>query len=34
MGMKVAAVSVMCEEETGVIRKAMSNAGTPCPYKS
>jgi len=34
MGMKVAAVSIMCEEETGVIRKAMSNAGTPCPYKS
>ena len=26
MGMKVAAVSIMCEEETGVIRKAMSNA--------
>ena len=34
MGMKVAAVSIMCEEETGIIRKAMSNAGTPCPYKS
>ena len=27
-------LSIMCEEETGVIRKAMSNAGTPCPYKS
>jgi hypothetical protein len=30
MGMKVAAVSVMCQDE-GVF-KAMMHAGTPCPY--
>ena len=30
MGMKVAAVSVMCGDER--IFKAMMNAGTPCPY--
>lgn len=31
MGMKVAAVSVMCQDER--VFEAMSNAGTPCPYK-
>jgi len=31
MGMKVAAVALMCQEET--IFKAMEMAGTPCPYK-
>ena len=30
MGMKVAAVSVMCQDER--IFEAMMNAGTPCPY--
>ncbi len=30
MGMKVAAVSLMCQEET--VYKAMEMAGTPCPY--
>ena len=30
MGMKVAAVSVMCQDER--VFKAMMNAGTPCPY--
>lgn len=30
MGMKVAAVSVMCQDER--IFDAMMNAGTPCPY--
>lgn len=30
MGMKVAAVSVMCQDER--IFKAMMQAGTPCPY--
>ena len=30
MGMKVAAVSVMCQDER--IFNAMMNAGTPCPY--
>ena len=32
MGLKVAAISVMCEEESGVIRKSLKNAGTPCPH--
>ena len=31
MGMKVAAVSIMCQDER--IFKAMMNAGTPCPYQ-
>jgi len=31
MGMKVAAVALMCQEET--VFKAMEMAGTPCPYK-
>ena len=31
MGMKVAAVSVMCQDEK--IFDAMMNAGTPCPYQ-
>jgi len=31
MGMKVAAVALMCQEET--VYKAMEMAGTPCPYK-
>jgi len=31
MGMKVAAVSVMCQNEA--VFDAMMNAGTPCPYK-
>lgn len=31
MGMKVAAVSVMCQDER--VFDAMMNAGTPCPYK-
>ena len=31
MGMKVAAVSVMCENRQ--VFDAMMNAGTPCPYK-
>src|SRR6056300_306584 len=31
MGMKVAAVSVMCQDSK--IFDAMMNAGTPCPYK-
>ena len=30
MGMKVAAVALMCQEET--VYKAMEMAGTPCPY--
>jgi hypothetical protein len=30
MGMKVAAVSTMCQDER--VFKAMMNAGTPCPY--
>jgi len=30
MGMKVAAVSVMCQDER--VFQAMMNAGTPCPY--
>ena len=30
MGMKVAAVSTMCQDEN--VFKAMMNAGTPCPY--
>jgi len=30
MGMKVAAVSMMCQDER--VFKAMMNAGTPCPY--
>ena len=30
MGMKVAAVSVMCQDER--VFKAMMNGGTPCPY--
>ena len=30
MGMKVAAVALMCQEET--VFKAMEMAGTPCPY--
>lgn len=30
MGMKVAAVSVMCQDER--VFDAMMNAGTPCPY--
>lgn len=30
MGMKVAAVSVMCEDRR--VFEAMMNAGTPCPY--
>ncbi|HAW78871.1 MAG TPA: hypothetical protein DCX27_03585 [Balneola sp.] len=29
MGMKVAAVSVMCQDER--VFEAMANAGTPCP---
>ena len=32
MGMKVAAVSVMCAGSEQVF-DAMMNAGTPCPYK-
>lgn len=31
MGMKVAAVSTMCQDER--VFKAMLDAGTPCPYK-
>lgn len=31
MGMKVAAVSLMCQEES--VYKAMEMAGTPCPFK-
>ena len=31
MGMKVAAVALMCQDET--VYKAMEMAGTPCPYK-
>ena len=31
MGMKVAAVSVMCQDAKTF--DAMMNAGTPCPYK-
>ena len=31
MGMKVAAVSVMCQDER--VFEAMWNAGTPCPYE-
>lgn len=31
MGMKVAAVSVMCQNEA--VFDAMMNAGTPCPYQ-
>ena len=30
MGMKVAAVSVMCQDQR--VFDAMMNAGTPCPY--
>ena len=30
MGMKVAAVSMMCQDTR--VFKAMMNAGTPCPY--
>ena len=30
MGMKVAAVSIMCQDER--VFDAMMNAGTPCPY--
>jgi hypothetical protein len=30
MGMKVAAVSLMCQDER--VFDAMMNAGTPCPY--
>jgi hypothetical protein len=30
MGMKVAAVSLMCQDER--VFKAMEMAGTPCPY--
>ena len=30
MGMKVAAVSTMCQDDN--VFKAMMNAGTPCPY--
>jgi len=30
MGMKVAAVSIMCQDER--VFEAMMNAGTPCPY--
>ena len=30
MGMKVAAVSVMCQDQR--VFNAMLNAGTPCPY--
>jgi hypothetical protein len=30
MGMKVAAVSMMCQDER--VFKAMEMAGTPCPY--
>ena len=30
MGMKVAAVSVMCQDER--VFNAMMHAGTPCPY--
>ena len=30
MGMKVAAVSVMCQDKK--VFDAMMNAGTPCPY--
>jgi len=32
MGMKVAAISVLCEDP--VIHKAMANSGTFCPYKT
>jgi hypothetical protein len=31
MGMKVASVSLLCQDER--VFKAMSMAGTPCPYK-
>ena len=31
MGMKVAAVALMCQDES--VYKAMEMAGTPCPYK-
>jgi hypothetical protein len=31
MGMKVAAVSIMCQDER--VFDAMMNAGTPCPYQ-
>jgi hypothetical protein len=31
MGMKVAAVSVMCQDKR--VFDAMMNAGTPCPYQ-
>lgn len=31
MGMKVAAVSIMCQDER--VFRAMMDAGTPCPYK-
>lgn len=30
MGMKVAAVSIMCQDQR--VFDAMMNAGTPCPY--
>jgi len=31
-GMKVAAVSLLCADPTGEVHRAMSMAGTPCPY--
>ena len=31
MGMKVAAVSIMCQDQR--VFDAMMNAGTPCPYQ-
>ena len=31
-GMKVAAVSLLCADPSGVIHRAMAMAGTPCPY--
>jgi len=31
MGMKVAAVSVMCQDP--LVFEAMNHAGTPCPYE-
>jgi hypothetical protein len=31
MGMKVAAVSIMCQDQR--VFDAMMNAGTPCPYE-
>jgi len=32
MGMKVAAVALLCGESTGKVHRAMKMAGTPCPY--